>query len=191
MARPTGTGKPARPLTDAEVERILAVAKGTSERDYLLCAVLFYTGLRIGNAASLKVSDVCQYGRIVESFVLVKQSMKGKRAHRVYVSGKLAKILKPYIAKVFGEQEYLFPSRDGEGHLNKAYASQLMRRLFAKAGVDEPSHAMRKTFATRLAVEKGTSIVVVSSLLGHKNIATTQKYVVANETQLAGAVNLL
>jgi integrase/recombinase XerD len=173
------------------VDRVLAVAKGSNERDFVLLAVLFYTGLRIGNAASLKVSDVFQYGRITESFVLAKQEMKGARAHRVYVPQKLAKILLPYVHKVFGQNEFLFPSRNGEGHLNKAYASQLVRAVFAKAGIDEPSHACRKSFATRLAVEKGTSIVVVSALLGHKNLATTQKYVFANEVSLAGAVNLL
>lgn len=191
MARPVGTGKVARPLSQNEVERILAYCRGTSERDYILCAVLFYTGLRIGNAAALKVSDVFQYGRIVESFTLSKHEMKGKRQHRVYVPQKLARILQPYVLKVFGSQEFLFPSRDGNSHLNTAYAGQVVKGIFDKCGIDEPSHSARKTFATRLAVEKGTSIFVVSALLGHKNISTTQRYVVANEVSLAGAINLL
>jgi len=191
MARPLASGKPARPLSQTEVDRVLAVARGTNERDYILLSVLFYTGLRIGNAASLKVADLLKYGRVVESFTLVKQEMKGKRSHRVYVNEKLAKILRPYLLSLPQEQEYLFPSRNGKTHLNKNYASALVRAVFEKAGIDEPSHAARKTFATRLAVDKGASIVVVSALMGHKNIATTQRYVVANEVSLAGAVNLL
>ena len=51
-------------------------------------------------------------------------------------------------------------------------------------------HGLRHTFATRLC-ERGASIDVVSKLLGHKNLQTTQIYAQITNVRLQNVMNLL
>lgn len=192
--RPKGSGRPARPLTEEEVEKVLAVAAqnggGTTSRDFALVATLFLTGMRVGECVSLPWKTVAPEGLVLDSFVLDKHSTKGKTARRVYVNSRLKGILQGYLDRQCPKHTgWLFAGY--KRHLNKAYGSQLVKALLKAAGIEEVSHCARKSFATRLCVERGSSVVVVQALLGHKHLSSTQRYVVANELQLSGAVETL
>lgn len=60
-----------------------------------------------------------------------------------------------------------------------AYSPNTLQRhlhnLYAKASVKASSHSGRRSFATRL-IQNGADIHTVMVLMGHSNIATTQKY---------------
>ena len=51
-------------------------------------------------------------------------------------------------------------------------------------------HSLRHTFATRL-VQRGVSIYIVSKLLGHADVTTTQIYAHLQTNDLRNVINLL
>ena len=69
----------------------------------------------------------------------------------------------------------------------------MLKKHCEKAGINTNGvdlHALRHTFASSL-LNAGTRIEVISMLLGHKNIETTQKYLHYDKTTLEeGILNL-
>jgi integrase/recombinase XerD len=62
---------------------------------------------------------------------------------------------------------------------------------YKRAGINgASSHSGRKTFLTSLA-NKGISIHILASLAGHKSIAVTHKYLIANDDMKRNAVELI
>jgi integrase/recombinase XerD len=68
--------------------------------------------------------------------------------------------------------------------------TQVINGLYKNAGFDTcSSHSGRRTFLTNLA-EKGVSTRVMMALAGHKNMATTQRYIDLRPGVLRNAVEL-
>lgn len=65
--------------------------------------------------------------------------------------------------------------------------SEAMRRLYKRAGVTGSCYSGRRTLATNL-VERGVSIAVVSEVLGHSSLSTTQKYIGVTEGMMREAM---
>ena len=62
---------------------------------------------------------------------------------------------------------------------------------YKRAGINgASSHSGRKTFLTSLA-NKGISIHILASLAGHRGIAVTHKYLIANDDMKRNAVELI
>lgn len=62
-----------------------------------------------------------------------------------------------------------------------------IRRLYREAGVRGSCYSGRRTMATRM-VDRGVNIAVVSKVLGHSNIATTQNYVGVTDNMMRRAL---
>jgi integrase/recombinase XerD len=63
--------------------------------------------------------------------------------------------------------------------------------MYKRAGINgASSHSGRKTFLTSLA-NKGISIHILASLAGHKSIAVTHRYLIANDEMKRNAVELI
>ena len=74
----------------------------------------------------------------------------------------------------------LFPSRNKKGTVavNRQSAHDMLKAAFMAAGLNGKiaTHSLRKSFAQRV-YEHSSDIYLVQELLGHKNVATTQKYI--------------
>lgn len=73
----------------------------------------------------------------------------------------------------YSDQSLWFKTKSSQ----TAFYNRHLKILAEKAEIDKPvtSHTARHTFATR-ALNKGIGIELVSKLLGHTNIKTTQVY---------------
>lgn len=86
----------------------------------------------------------------------------------------------------------MFVDRSGE-RLRKGGMQYLVRSAYRRAGVDSARqrgalvHALRHTFATRLADNPDVTVVQLMELLGHRSLSTTQGYVKASGRQLRAA----
>lgn len=65
--------------------------------------------------------------------------------------------------------------------MNRQTAHEMLKQAFIAAGLNGKlaTHSLRKSFAQRVYEQSG-DIYLVQELLGHRNIATTQKYLGVN-----------
>ena len=69
--------------------------------------------------------------------------------------------------------------------------TQIVCGIYRNAGIyGATSHSGRRTFLTNLA-EKGVSTRVMMALAGHRNMATTQRYIDLRPVVLRNAVELV
>jgi integrase len=85
------------------------------------------------------------------------------------------------------DEEKVFPELLKTEHINPP-----IREWVAKAGIEKhiTFHCFRHTYAT-LQIASGTDIYVVSKLLGHTNVVTTQKYAKVVDSKKQKAANAI
>ena len=73
--------------------------------------------------------------------------------------------------------------------MNRQTAHDMLKKAFMAAGLNGKlaTHSLRKSFAQRVYEQSG-DIYLVQELLGHRNIATTQKYLGVNYADARAAV---
>jgi integrase/recombinase XerD len=167
-------------LGRAAIERLLAATPGDGPlrlRDRALLHVLYATGCRVTEAATLPLSA----WDVERRFVRVRG--KGDKERWVPVSDRAAAEVARYLAEVRPrlqrsgrEREQLFLSRSGRP-LERVRIWQIVHAAALRAGVHAACspHALRHSFATHL-VEGGADLRVVQELLGHASLGTTQVY---------------
>jgi integrase/recombinase XerD len=162
-------------------------------RDRAIVLTSFLSGMRAHELASLKLGDIFgDEGRIRDEIILDASQTKGRHSRRVFINAKLKKEIGTYIRLTCADwrsDEPLFKSQKRRG-FNANTMCQLFLNIYAACGIKgASSHSGRRTFITNLA-SKSVSVRVLAALAGHASIATTQKYIDVNDTQLRNAVEL-
>ena len=186
--------KQAKTLTNVDVKRILdfIALKKHAARNRAMFLVTLYAGLRVGEVASLRYMDVLDVDNQVRDEIRLDASVtKGNIARTVFVNAKLRKELQYYISVTPYQNlaDKLFYTQKNEGFTANTL-TQFFHYLYRSAHVDgATSHSGRRTFITTLA-NKGVSVRLLASLVGHKNISTTQFYIDVNDDMKRSAVEL-
>jgi integrase/recombinase XerD len=151
----------------------------------LLIEFLYSSGLRVSECVSFKVDDLNFEDRIGQ---VVKG--KGRKDRYVILSKTLIKHINDYLANRSRESEYLFDTNSG--HIGIRQAQKIVKEASIKARIKKRvfCHALRSSFATHL-LEKGTDIRVIQELLGHSNLATTQRYTKVSKDMIRNVVSPL
>lgn len=164
-------------LTKAEVKNLLAAPK--TFKHQLILELIYGSGLRVSEAVKMKTNDL----DFDEKLGIVK-SGKGKKDRNIIISESLITRLKQYLSERGSESEYLFPGND-DGHLSIRMAQKVVKKAARDAGIKKRvfCHALRSSFATHL-LESGVDIRVIQELLGHSNLATTERYTKVSTEQI-------
>ncbi len=162
-------------LTKDEIRALIENEKNTKHR--LLIEIMYGSGLRVSECVSIKLSDLD-----LEQKLGVVRLGKGKKDRQFILSATLQEHIKDYM-KDSPEQDYLF-AHNGR-HIGVRQAQKIVKNAAVKAGIRKRvfCHALRASFATHL-LESGTDIRVIQELLGHSNLATTQRYTKVSTEQL-------
>lgn len=141
-------------------------------RDKTILELLFSTGLRVSELASLN-RDSLDLSR--DEFSV---RGKGEKVRLVFLSPNAKTALKTYLAKRGDIEEALFVNTKKEpARLTPRQIQRLIRFYAAKAGIAKKvtPHTLRHFFATDLLIN-GADLRSVQALLGHSSISTTQIY---------------
>ena len=192
--------KGTRPLNNNEIRRVSACFTGTFEsRNRGLFMLGVSTGGRISELLSLTIGDVYQNRAAVTDLLYNRSIVKGgevSRAVPVNRDGReaIADLItwhrKRY--RTISANRPLFPSRNGRGNpqrMSRRTAHDVLKTAFEGAGLNGhlATHSLRKSFAQRL-YERTGDIFAVQEMLGHKNVATTQKYLGVNYASVRDAL---
>ena len=165
-------GKP-RPLSEAEVTRVLSVAAGRT-RTWVLLALL--AGLRASEIATIRGENVAEDGIYVRG--------KGDVVDTLPCHSALWEVAQDY-----PRHGYWFPGRYG-GHIRAQAVSQGVGRFFDGLGIEGSIHRVRHVYGTRL-LRAGVNIRTVQKLMRHANLDTTANYTAVDEDEKRAAINLL
>ena len=191
--------KGTRPLDNNEIILVAKCFDGVFEaRNRGLFMLGVSTGGRISELLSLRIADVYQNNKAVTDLLFDKSIVKGGEVSRsVPVNRDGRQAIEKLIAwhnEQYGNTETnrpLFPSRNGQGEkrMSRRTAHNVLKAAFVEAGLNGhlATHSMRKSFAQRLYDRTG-DIFAVQEMLGHRNVATTQKYLGVNYANVRKAV---
>lgn len=175
--RPLNVPKPAFDfLSFNEADRLLDAAKKDDSEWLTLIYVALKTGLRWGELAELRWSDVdLVAGRLIvqRAFACgVVGTPKSGLSREVPLSPETVKVLK---AHRHLRGDLVFSETDGSRHIYHRTSSAL-ERICHRSGLREISwHVLRHTFASHL-IMRGRSLKEVQELLGHSDYGMTLRY---------------
>ncbi|GAB5053430.1 site-specific tyrosine recombinase XerD [Pediococcus ethanolidurans] len=179
-------------LSAAEIEALLKVPdthKKLGIRDRTLLEVMYATGLRVSEAANLKMDDLrLEMG-------LISTIGKGDKQRIIPIGDVAIQWLEEYtkdarIQLLHGkESPYVFLNNHGH-QLTRQGIWKNLKIMVKKAGIkkDVTPHTLRHSFATTL-LENGADLRTVQELLGHADISTTQIYTHVTKKHLTEVYN--
>ena len=191
----TSTMSQAKTLTQTEIAQVLAYIAQHSYalRNRVMLLTGLWSGMRVGEIASLRVGDVRNSDVTICAEVrLTAEQTKGRQPRTVFLPQKLREELTAYLALRCGvrDEHPLFVTA-GRRAFSANVMAQHFHYLFRRAGVSgASSHSMRRSFITTLA-NQGIGVRVLASLAGHRSIAVTQRYIDVNDDMKRRAVELV
>lgn len=149
--------------------RALRDAARNDARMYAIIELLLQTGIRIGELADLRITDIRGDSILVrphekhpERFVPLNKSVK--EALQRYLQAR---------PKV--QDDHIFVTKSGKPFLVRNIRTAI-ERYFRIAGIENARvNDLRHTFVAH-HLKHGVSLVLLSKILGHKRISTTERY---------------
>lgn len=173
-----GKNYPAEPLTPAEVALLLdacSIQSATGCRNRAIITMLYRSGLRVSELLALRPSDV----NLAQHSIRLLDTKTGEpqtRGFHASADDALARWLER--RRELGHRSGpLFCTITGGGPLYSQYVRLMLKRAAVSAGIEKRvhPHGLRHTFAAELDAA-GTSLSVISKLLGHHSVPTTAHY---------------
>ena len=189
--------KQAKLLTELDFKRLTAIIDSLrySTRNHTAVALSFYAGLRACEIAALRIGDVFDaYGKPKDTIYLSAAQTKGNESCTVLANKRLTQQLTRYAAQ--HPKQLLKPaappifSAKGGGFSPQTIVN-LFQRLYKLANIaGASSHSGRRQYCTRLC-EMGINVRVVQTLMRHRSLQVTMRYIDINDNKLRAAVELL
>jgi len=161
-------------------------------RNYALYALMYQTGLRVGEVHSLDL----------DSIDLEKNQIsvigKGNKKRTLHLTDEMHQILVEYLAvrdffHKADESTALFVSKKGN-RLAIRTMEDNMKKLLTKANMkitfNVTCHTLRHSFASHLN-DKDVDILVIQSLLGHSSTRSTEPYIHPSMEKIRQAMEML
>ncbi len=169
--------KSRKTLTLEQVKCILDMAKGEMHTLFLIG---FYTGLRLGDVATLKWSEIDLQRRIITR-VPNKTAKSSGAVVKIGIPMPLFEELKQL--KETADSDYILPDMARRYNLNRNNLSRPIRDIFKQAGLQNDNgyveygfHSFRHTYVTMQA-ESGTPVAILEKMVGHSSPVMTEHYI--------------
>jgi integrase len=179
MARPKGTSKIGlKYLNESQLERFFkAVDRSGDRRDQFLFRLILFLGLRVAEAANLKIEDIN-----FDSYQIAVKGLKNGRSRTYDLNGRLWHKLEMWLrerAKITnGRNPYLFPSAK---YFDEPATLQSLKNHFKvyaeRAGLnsDFSIHSLRHSCGI-IHARQGESPIAIMLWLRHRSVHSTTCY---------------
>ncbi len=165
--------KPPRILSKMEY-RALRDACRNDARTYAVVETLLQSGVRISELANIRLGDIkFSNGKVGELFV---RAQGNQPARTVPLNPAAQKAIKGYLeVRPESKGDYLFITKTGNPFLVRNIRATL-DRYFKLAGIPNTKvNDLRHTFVAH-HIQRGANLVVLSRIVGHKRLSTTERY---------------
>jgi integrase/recombinase XerD len=161
-----------------EIKTMLSVMENLKHR--ALLTITYSAGLRVSEAAKLKVPDIDSKRMMVRV-----QQGKGRKDRYSLLSQTALELLRQYWRQ-YRPKDWLFEGQKDGTHMCYTSIRNIFIEAKERAGIAKPAsvHTLRHSFATHL-IEAGTSLHHVQLLLGHRSPTTTTVYLHVSKMNLA------
>ena len=162
-----------RDISEANVERLFA---GISHpRDCLMFGLMCWAGLRVGEVAALRTSDIIP-SPSSEKGARLRVRGKGQKERVIPLTEALTRDLETWLSqRPEVESDALFITRRRSGISERGIQDRLAH-YSRQAGIRVSCHQLRHTFGRRMA-EGQMPLPSLSKILGHAHVTTTQVYI--------------
>jgi site-specific recombinase XerD len=179
-------------LLATEVQALLRAAgqsrRALRRRNYAIVQLLLQAGLRVSEAAALRIDDL----EIRERQGNVRICGKGNKERQVPLNTTARRALQAYLDERHdtGTRDPVFLSDTGAA-LSVRSIQSLIAELARRAPIVRipvSAHTLRHTFALGYIKQNPGKLVELATLLGHESLDTTAIYVLPSEEDLAADV---
>jgi integrase/recombinase XerD len=173
-------------LSPEEVAQLLDAARPGRER--VLLQTAYACGLRLMEVVNLRIQDIDSARMVVH----VRQG-KGNKDRLVPLSLRLLMELRDYW-RLHRPAQWLFYSHGNAGQqpVHPTAVQRQLQRAVKNAGLRKPAtmHTLRHSYATHM-LEAGVDVMTLQKILGHRQLATTARYLHLRSDQLQRLPSLL
>lgn len=179
-------------ISEVELQKIL---KNVLKPSIFNMIILSYdSGLRLGEVVNLKWSDLDLQQKIIKVSNKLDFQTKSKKDRIIPLTDRLYKLFLSIAPNVFTIKEndsFIFLAKN-KVRFNLDFVSKSFKRAVKDSNVNQAYtyHILRHSFASNL-VQRGVSLYVVSKLLGHSDLRTSQIYSHLQPKNLFEAVDKL
>ncbi|MDT0644729.1 site-specific integrase [Zunongwangia sp. F363] len=168
IPRPKKSRTLPRVLSQKEVINLLIATRNLKHR--MVLAVIYSSGLRIGELLKLKLEDI----DIDRKQIFISQA-KGRKDRYVGMAESFIPILLNYL-QTYRPARLLVEGQDGEAYSASAVRF-FLKESCKKAGIEKriTPHTLRHSYATHM-LEHGVGLRHIQELLGHAKPETTMIY---------------
>jgi len=166
-------------------QEVWSIFSATANLKYRALLMTIYSGgLRISEAAHLKVSDIDSKRMMIR----IRQG-KGMKDRYTLLGRRSLDILRLYW-RAYRPGDWLFPGRPSQSPISVTSIQKMFRKALEKAGIKKEAtvHTLRHSFATHL-LEAGNDLYHIQRLLGHTTAKTTSVYLHVTRKDLARIVS--
>lgn len=166
---------PPRILTPTEYRALRDAARSDS-RMFAIIELLLQTGIRIGELAALKISDI-------KGYKLRIRPVEKHEERTVPLNKRAEEALKRYLevrpktplSGAKAQADHLFITKTGKPFLIRNIRTAVERYLRLAEIKNAKVNDLRHTFVAH-HLKHGVSLVLISEILGHKRLSTTERY---------------
>jgi integrase/recombinase XerD len=167
-------------LQREQIDRMIELENDLQKK--ILLKILYFTGLRISEAISLKTNSfrIDELGKGVYMTIVGK----GAKVRTIYLPDEFFNEVSKYMSGNSSDDGYLFFDFESKKPLTRFQAFRIIKAAAKRAKVEPvPSpHWFRHTNATH-SIEAGAPLHTVQATLGHSSITTTGKYLHSAKTE--------
>jgi integrase len=168
-------------ISSCDLDKIYTQSRIHSVRAELVYLLMISTGMRIGGVVRIKTQHVLKKNKdgTMSAMESGKTLEKGNKWFSFGLIPRIQELLEIWICqkRPGDEGPYLFPGHK-RGHLTTGCLRMMFHDLCISAGLTGSEfhpHALRHSYA-HILLESGNTPEIVSKLLNHSNVATTEQF---------------